>query len=359
MPLDRESSLYGLTDSNCSRSGDDLWGKNQFNSTFPLALCLLMRDEEVVPVSVTLGNDGSVLADDKKWSMEDVIGRREDSIRYEFEKIFTPYKERSRKKAEKIDLVVARDGMDWRALEIKLTVVPDSTTVKKDERLWGPEMVLRPVSSAYAMMGVASGLLQAENLDSKKQVISALKPVYNRISNWSNSTEIEKHGPALREALLSALTIAAKIQQPFLVQPIWKTIGQSFILSERCFDVFVWSDVAITSLPILRWNVKTNRGVTRALREIARHVRAMYDLLQNGDFDYSGIYGGMELGNQTDKAFSLSGTITRKYLAHPRLMEPHYSTEVIRRIILRGAEKNLKPERRFDAAVVAHFSRGP
>ena len=48
------ASLFGLTDENSSRKGTDLWGKNQFNSTFPVALCLKMLDDGVKPVYVTI-----------------------------------------------------------------------------------------------------------------------------------------------------------------------------------------------------------------------------------------------------------------------------------------------------------------
>ena len=52
MPHSNIPSLYGLNENNSSRVGADLWGKNQFNSTFPLSLCLYMRDNDIAPVTV-------------------------------------------------------------------------------------------------------------------------------------------------------------------------------------------------------------------------------------------------------------------------------------------------------------------
>ena len=40
MQSDRVPTLYGISEKNSSRFGKSLWGKNQFNSTFPLALSL-------------------------------------------------------------------------------------------------------------------------------------------------------------------------------------------------------------------------------------------------------------------------------------------------------------------------------
>ena len=45
-------SLYGITPKNSNRTGEALWGKNQFNSAFPLSLCLYMRDKGMSPIAV-------------------------------------------------------------------------------------------------------------------------------------------------------------------------------------------------------------------------------------------------------------------------------------------------------------------
>ncbi len=83
--------LYGVENSN--REGDDLWGKNQFNSTFPISLCCYMRDHGVPPVYVAVNKDGQIRArDDGGVSMEDVFGTPKigADIRFEFETVFEP-----------------------------------------------------------------------------------------------------------------------------------------------------------------------------------------------------------------------------------------------------------------------------
>ena len=90
----------------------------------------------------------------------------------------------------------------------------------------------------------------------------------------------------------------------------------------------------------------------RLLRETARHVRALYDILTKGDYNYNQIYKGMALGAQTDKSFAVNGSNTYKYLRHERLNKPALPRDVLHQIIMNGGEHELKPERRFDAAVL-------
>ena len=130
--LDSQPSLYGITPDNSSRTGKTLWGKNQFNSTFPLALCLYMRDKGLLPVSIYM-DGGRVQANDTSWSMVDVVGSDDQSPFYEFEKSFDAYARFSRNTVDSIDLVVSLSGIQSIPLEIKLTVVPDSGTARKPE----------------------------------------------------------------------------------------------------------------------------------------------------------------------------------------------------------------------------------
>ena len=174
--------LYGVSKANSSRYGLSLWGKNQFNSTFPLSLCLYMRDKGIDPVSVML-HGNRIEATDNGWKMWEVVGKSNENPCYQFETLFDPYARFSRNEVDNIDLIVLFDGIPSKPLEIKLTVVPDSGTAKKKESEWAPEIVMRPVSSAHAMMGVAKSLLRTGNESIKDTVINAIKPAYNRISS--------------------------------------------------------------------------------------------------------------------------------------------------------------------------------
>ena len=217
---------------------------------------------------------------------------------------------------------------------------------------------MRPVSSAHAMMGVASSLMDPNNEETRSSVIDVLRSAYNKIATWTNVTEISQKSSDLLSALEKTGRIVEKIQKPFLLQPIWRTRGQSLELCKQCFDVFVWSDVSVMSIPVRECLHSPSEGVTRWLRETARHVRSLYDLLNVGDYDYSGIYKGMPLDLQTDKSFALGGRKSMVYLRPRRLVEPILKRNILSKLILNGGEGELKPERRFDAAVQAHMVNG-
>jgi hypothetical protein len=55
-----EPGLYGIQNSN--RSGSDLWGKNQFNSTFPASLACYMRDKAIKAIYLSVDSNLNVQA---------------------------------------------------------------------------------------------------------------------------------------------------------------------------------------------------------------------------------------------------------------------------------------------------------
>jgi len=59
----------------------------------------------------------------------------------------------------------------------------------------------------------------------------------------------------------------------------------------------------------------------------------------------------MGLGNQTDKEFSASGIVTNQYMRHERIITPKVGKNALSEIILNGGERQLSPERRFDATI--------
>ena len=181
--------LYGLTDANTNRKGKDLWGKNQFNSAFPLSLCLKMRNDKTNPVYVYLDSGLDIKASDQALSMDRVVGTAQEEMYYSFESAFKPYSGFVGNSLEKIDLVVLKDGEPLRPLEVKLTVVLDGTTAAEDEADWEPEMVVRPVSSAYAMMNLAHRLRKAEHRVLRKRVERSLRDAYSNVRGWDNPTE--------------------------------------------------------------------------------------------------------------------------------------------------------------------------
>ncbi len=341
------ASLYGILNSN--RSGKHLWGKNEFNATFPIALCCYFRDNGIGPVYVSIDSDGVPSAADGTITVEDIFGcaERGADIRFEFEGTYRPFTQMVHGSLPSIDVVTSDQQGQCRPIEIKLTVVPDSSTATRPEGRWAPELVIRPVSSAHAVLSLVENMSD----DLKGRVRAVVEPVSSGIQSWQNRAEIRNASTSILDALGQCVRLCESVQRPYLVQPIWKTLGMQPNLAEQCLDVFVWSDLAVFSIPVIHAN-PSRRSVSRHMREAARHLACLGDLLSRGKFVYSETYGGMPLGNQTAKSFALSGARTHQYLKHDRLLRPYFGPDVLDDVILDGGIGHLRPERRFDAAIV-------
>lgn len=344
-----EPKLYGIENSN--RTGDNLWGKNQFNSTFPVALCCYMRDIGLKPVYVYVDENFDHNISDQVISIEDVFGTNATGagVRFEFETEADTLSRYANAPLGATDLMTVEPrGEQLRALEIKLTVLPDNTTADLDESAWGTELVVRPITSAYATLRIWEQTLNGGMSDQIRRVV---EPTATQIQSWDNRAEMLGIMDELIQVLSTAGSLCYAIQRPFLIQPIWKTEGKSPALAEKCFDVVIWSDLALWKLFVDAASRGSTRRLTRTQRECARTVRSLYDLTTRGRIDYDAIYRGMGLGSQTDKACAFSGKATNQYMHHPRLIEPALGRSVLSSIILGGGEAKLSPERRFDASV--------
>ncbi len=115
--------LYGISASN--RTNMDLWGKNQFNSSFPIALACYMRDHGLKAVYLMLDKDLKVVP--VELSFDDLFNSQlpNNRLYFSFESKYGPYQRYASDDIGGIDLVVkSTTGNFLRALEIKLTVLP-------------------------------------------------------------------------------------------------------------------------------------------------------------------------------------------------------------------------------------------
>lgn len=340
--------LYGIAQSN--RQGNDLWGKNQFNSTFPTSLCCYMRDEKINPVYLYTDQNFKCNVSDKKITFNEVFNTCVDNsqIAFNFESNFQPYASFLHDPLDHTDLVTTVNGQDMRALEVKLTVLPDNSTAGlSNESNWGSELVIRPDSISYACLGVFFSLRQYQ-----KEVRELLEPITIKIDNWETPRDIVENANEILNTLTEFFKKYHQNQVPFLIQPIWKTRGKSPELADMAFDVFVWSDFALLKLAVDQASAETTRrGVSRYLRSAARTIRALSELFVSNKIHVSRIFRQMALGNQTDKEYALNGSVTRNYMKHARLASPVLHKSVLNKLILNGGEKLLSPERRFDATI--------
>jgi hypothetical protein len=181
------------------------------------------------------------------------------------------------------------------------------------------------------------------------------EPICADIQHWSNKHEIADKTPALVGALNTFEKEFIEYQKPLLMQPIWKTKGQSPILDDNAFDIFVWSDFALSRLFIESAQGDPS-NITRATRSTARLARILYEISTQRKTNIYQIYTEMAFEHQTDKEFAMNGGITRNYMKSDRRHTPIMKKDCLSEIILGGGEKLLSPERRFDQTV--YFTLG-
>jgi hypothetical protein len=259
---------------------------------------------------------------------------------------------------ERVDLVIREakkvDGIRraLRPLEVKLTVVPDNTTCKKNPDAWFPEIVIRPASIMYCAMSMASNLKQSE-------VKEIFHPVGKDVRQWGNTAEAREVLPKAVEALNKLHNKYHHKQQPLILQPIWRTKGKKPLLDDNAFDIFVWSNYALLRVVLdLVMKSPNDVKISRYARTVLRLTRYLYEYGRAGVVHIKNIFDDMTYGNQSDKEFALNGAITGRYMNHPRMVTPILGKEVVRNIILHGGEEHLSPERRLDQTIYfAYTSR--
>ena len=228
-------------------------------------------------------------------------------------------------------------------LEVKLTALPDNTTCHLTDDLYGSEIVVRPDSIVYLTCSIAN------NLEKLKDLIILAENSDDL--DWSDPQQVIPLFPIIHKSLNNICNNATK-QQPFLLQPIWKTEGKSPRLAGHCLDVFCWSDIAFLKfiLSIARLNVDCS-SITRQTRTAIWLYKMLLEIVLRGKFNHKQIIDMCSYNTKNDKAFSSSGLVTNPFMCNPRLTKPIITKDKIKYIILGGGQELLSPERRFDAII--------
>jgi hypothetical protein len=340
-----EPTLYGIANSNRKKS--DFWGKNQFNSSFPVSLACYMRDKKIEPAYICVDGYGKINSSGTvPWRHVFNTTKPNKSLTFNFETTYTPYAAYSYDNIGGVDLVVMDAGKFLRPLEIKLTVLPDSGTSRKPVTEWGSELVIRPASTKYCALGMTHEVKRAGGIE---QVRDLIEPVCSKITGWGSEDTILNKKERILDMLEKYIVAFRSCQIPFLMQCLWRTEGQQAALTANAFDIFLWSDFSICKIAVEK--ARESEDVSRYLRAAARLARILYETSTAGKAHVESIYTEMAHGNQTDKEFALSGNVTRPYLPQHRLIKPSVPLKALKKIILNGGERELRPERRFDAAV--------
>jgi hypothetical protein len=333
-------SLFGLDFSNRDFSIKDSWGKNQFNSAFPTALCCYLNSCNIPLNYINIQN--SLLAIQELY-VNDLFGNfSKDVLEYyfAFEAQYLPYQPYIINKLPRVDLVIQNriTHTSLQPLEIKLTALPDNTTCNESEDLFGCEMVIRPDSIVYLACSIIESL----------EVI----PFDDLEIEWNDSLEVLNNYHLIYQNLLLILPKLENKERAFLLQPIWKTKGKSAELDDHCLDVFVWSNTAFLYfiLDSLKFTINTGK-ISRQFRSLCWLYKMLIDYKQFGKFNAEQIINDLTYHTKNDKAFAVSGKVTQPYMKCTRLISPIVKKNEIKHIILGGGQNLLSPERRFDAII--------
>lgn len=348
-------SLYGLKDNtNKNFSLKESWGKNQFNTTFPTALGCYMHKKKIDPMYLVLNSNLEVKQKTIKVNKIYGIDPLADETFYAFENQYTRYQHLVNNGLPRIDLVVNRiqkqELSPVRGIEIKLTALPDHTTFSDSEENYGCEIVIRPDTIVYLALSIALKF-QNELSTLKELILPHLEEI--RENDWYDPEVMRESSDKIISAIDAVLLSRLNQQEPFLLQPIWKTEGKTLILHENCLDIFVWSDYALTRLFIDVCKSSSNRKkITRHYRTAIWLAKMLVDFSRKGKIDQRGVIDNLTYDTKNDKAFAVSGKIARKYMKSDQITSPRIKRNEIKNIILNGGERMLSPERRFDAAIL-------
>ena len=347
--------LFGLGPGSSNRDfrTKDSWGKNKFNNAFPVSLVSYMDSIGLPLIYLSLNDQKQVTK--TTISAEYLFGLKplSPSLYFSFESVYPPFQTLILGNAPGIDLVTfsqsSHAAVPLRALEIKLTAIPDSTTYSLSESNYGCELVIRPDTIVYLALQLAIAYR-----DERESLKRLLDPHCAKITSWEDADNVRPHKAQFVELLDEILLTKIGKQTPFLLQPIWKTRGRSAVLEEQCFDVFVWSDFAFTRLFINSSSQERRQTtVTRQERSIYWLVKLLLDFAADGQFDHQATINRLIYDSKSDKAFAVAGTITNRYMASAELTRPRVSKAELRKIILGGGQDFLSPERRLDAAILS------
>ncbi|MDR1924649.1 MAG: HindVP family restriction endonuclease [Planctomycetaceae bacterium] len=342
-------SLFGIKYSNRDFSLRDTWGKNQFNSTFPVALVAYLESLGLESVYLTLDNNKQLKHDHITAKKLFGLNYDSDELFYDFEGIFSPYECLVKGNLPRIDLVVQnlKSGICLKGIEIKLTALPDSSTFDLMDDKFGTEIVVRRDTIVYLACGIA--LLYKDNLNELRNILGNQ---CDSITDWTNAENVLPFIPDMIQNIDRIMMENLDKQEPLVLQPVWKTEGKSPRLAQYCLDVFVWSNFAFTEL-FMRYERQQSvfNSMTRQIRTIIWLYKMLLDFSLTGQFNHQRISDKLSYNTKNDKAFAISGIRSHQFMACSELSKPRISKDDIKNIILDGGQHYLSPERRFDAII--------
>ena len=348
--LSEQPGLFGIRYSNRDFTQKESWGKNCFNSSFPASLCAYIHSCNLENIYLKLDSNLKIIHSTISTTDFYGINPASDNLFYAFETQFTPYQKYVIGTIPGVDLVTqAKDiGSCLQGIEIKLTVLPDHTTCELSEDFYGCEIIVRPQTIVYLACGLVN--IFQNNLDALKNLIGE---EFENIIDWTEARYVIPYIPKMINVINSILLLIWDAQKPLLMQPIWKTEGKSPKLSDYCLDVFIWSNLALAKLfiDLVKTDIDSYSGINRYARTVVWLFKMIHDFSINNSFNPARIIDELSYNTKNDKAFSVNGRVSHKYMKSEVLRQPRIRINDIKKIILGGGQNLLSPERRFDAII--------
>ena len=345
----KQPDLFGQKHSSRNYTNAECWGKNQFNSSFPASLVAYMYSKGLKPVYLCTNAKNRVIH--KYIDAKTLLGidPLSDDAFYNFEAGYPPYEKFYSGDREKIDLVMQNFHTNevLTGLEVKLTAIPDNTTKSLDESQWGTEIVMRPPTINFLVCSICSNY----DTPSKKDKLRSMLSNVPQINHWEEINEVLVNYPKILQAVMKVSSDMTNHQKPLIIQPIWKTEGNKMVLKDDCLDVFVWSDLAVIQMCCTEESDNLTK-LNRFHRTIIWIYKMLWDYVTYNSFDYKRIIRMQSYNLANDKAFSLPGSKSHRFIQSPEALKPRVAKNEIKNIILGGGQNLLSPERRFDAVLV-------
>jgi hypothetical protein len=348
---EKKPGLFGIKHSNRDFTQNESWGKNQFNSSFPASLAQFIHNESLENIYLKADNNSKIVH--SKISTTDLYGIEptSDDLFFAFENQFTPYQQFFIGNLPRVDLVTQNKTNNncIKALEVKLTALPDNSTCDLEEKNYSCEIVVRPDTIVYLAASIA--LIYKNKREELKNLLNS---DFDSIEDWTEINNVTSLIPKMIEKLDNIITANLDKQTPLVMQPIWKTIGKTPILADNCLDIFVWSNFAFIQLfsSVARDEFDVSKSkITRQVRTIIWLFKMLFDFSNDGQINHKKIIDELSYNTKNDKAFAMNGIRTHPFLKCEELLKPRITKENIKKIILGGGQKLLSPERRFDAII--------
>ncbi len=352
----RPTGLFGLEHSNHDFSDPSSFGKNIFTNAFPIALGQYMHlERQLKPIQIeAVTRNGNIYTQQTPVSWEKVINAEPENAQFEFEGNYDGYDKYTHGQANASDVVIKTlDGEHRRGLEVKLVVVPTSSSAKRDRHEQTCELVVRPPSIEQ----LAFSICHSFGLDRRYELLDLIRNALGKPMDykWADRSYMARKLPLIVDATEHIIAAGETIQTPLVLMAVWRSQGQTPLLDEHAFDLFVWTDMAFLELfasAVRNRSSKSQKTITRPARSLIWLIYTLWEYAAQESLRFEGAHSKITYGSQSDKAGSFTRNSIHKFVKGQEFFYPRIKDSEVYGIVKEEFLEELSPERRLDQALV-------